>query len=585
MAIRFSVRDFAEGLTSAATGMIAGEIQGQEIARQRQVEEFGRIMAADQARQQQEHAARTQALGLLDKVDPASQGALLQYGMGQPQNPFAATLNTPYAQRTPGIREALARPVAPAPSVKPKGISKEAVAARVKERDRVLQLLRDQTGATDDPRVLGDVQGLIEGLSTLDLTSKEGFDASGSLLSRAAAYGPGGSLGAQRLRAGQRDDQVTAYKGALDNLQKAPSGRGAIGYLRQMRGLEAAGAKMGDLNVIPQTLAAFTEDMEEMERLSKANDEDGAARIAARVKEQIRSGVDPRQEGQRLTQLIQFSKALPAKQASDPAFMRGVYERFGLGHLLPEDPKAAPYLGGARAEERLHQLIQKMSTPQFALLDWPSQRPLLDELTGLSKLLGKPLQIPAKVVANLTPYQIQRLRLDQAKFTYTKTRNAQKDKEDQEALGKLSGGEREALRLADGEVRRRQANLNAYMRENDIVPSEVDETTPKDDYESEYLHLRNLLDQAEGERDRIYRGHGIATPEIDQSDRPGPMPRPPKVEPPPKKTPLQQAGEAIGGAYRAVTGQPAKPAPKKAPRQMTDEELRRAYEAAKARKR
>lgn len=543
---RIDLEQLFSGATQALTGAMAGQMAGEQIRRQREMEQLTQMMQAEQSRLQREDALRQRTLGVVDKLAPESQEPALAYALGQ--SAFSPTVIQAAQRVNPAMARTLGQPVTAPPAVQPLGFDRKAAERTLAGIAESVKAFRE---ANLTPEERTQIEGLIGRVPGQIRTAEELRAAEqirNQLQQRQLEMGP-------RLRTAR----VSAYEGARKGLQTA-SPATAHALLKQMVALEAEGAREGTQNLITPTLAGFEEEIAEMSRRESAGDVAGARRKAAEIQEQLRSSVDPKQEGQRLTQLISYVAKLPAHQANDPKFMRQLYQNFGLGHMLEGMPEnQVPYLGGARSEERLHQLIQKMSTPQFALLDWPSQRPLLEELAGLSKLLGKAITIPQKVVANLTPYQRAWLRRWDAKFRYTQAQDEKKDREEAEkAIGKLTDIQREALRKVDAELKAALKKQDDWVKTHDLFPGEIDLNGPQNTEEQKYVEILNEVTRLEAQRENQYRAVGIQTPVLEQEQTPEIKKPAPKVEPPPKKGLLQRAAEVVTGAGKQAPKAAAK---------------------------
>ena len=369
------------------------------------------------------------------------------------------------------------------------------------------------------------------------------------------------------LRQRRRERAATVYESKLKNLETA-SPAGALGLLKQMEALEAEGATDKEYNLIPPTLAGFSEEMAELRRREEAKDRPGALRQAVIIQDQLKRRVEPARESQAINSLVGYLSKLPTSQARDPKFVREQYIRRGLGYLiegLPDDQM--PFIGGARADERLHQVLLKISSPQFAVLDGPSQRAILDEAAGLARATGQKISIPEKVIADMTPYQRAllgqrkqefglRFGLDQRRVQVMEARDKRDAAEARSAIAKLSDVQKKELSAMDGGVKRGYDSLQTYMQTYKLNPSQIDAENPRNDWEAEYVRqrdaLRNLLDQ----RDEAYRRYGIRTPVEDVFERPAPV-REEAPPPPVRKTLIQKAADLAYGLAGRGTAAPA----------------------------
>ena len=370
------------------------------------------------------------------------------------------------------------------------------------------------------------------------------------------------------LRQRRRERAATVYGNTLKSLETA-SPAGAVGLLTQMEALEAEGATDKEYNLIPPTLAGFQEEMAELHRREEAKDRPGMLRQAAIIQDQLKRRVEPARESQAITSLVGYLSKLPVNQARDPKFVRDQYIRRGLGYLiegLPDDQM--PFIGGARAEERLHQVLLKISTPQFAALDGPSQRAILDEATGLARATGQKISLPEKVIADMTPYQraiLQqrksefglRFGLDQRRVRVLEAKDKRDAAEARTAVAKLSDVQRKELSGMDAAVKRGYDSLQTYMQTYKLNPSQIDAENPRNEWEGEYVKQRDALRDLLEQRDESYRRYGIRTPVEDVFERPAPI-REEAPTPPVRKGPIQKAMDLVYGlAGRGTAAQAA----------------------------
>lgn len=263
MGIRFNLTDFTEGLTQAATGLIAGEMQAQEINRQRQAEQYSQLLQAVNANRQADEAYRSRVLGQIPNLDPGSQQAALDIGLQRPD--YNAPLRqSPYVQQRPELRQIYDQPQQPAaPTLKPRGISKEAVGARQREMARLGKALADRMPHITDPKELGEAQGVAATLATLDVTTPEGFREAVSWMQRASALEKLGGIAEQKRKDTEaerkRDEEaavgkeIRAYLAEQNPLSITPAGVKALyanwkgkDYSYLLQGVPESQLQLGD---------------------------------------------------------------------------------------------------------------------------------------------------------------------------------------------------------------------------------------------------------------------------------------------------------------------------------------------------
>jgi len=467
--IHISARDFMNGLAQAYAGQIAGTIAGEQQRQDQDRQRYADFANALQLHQQSRSEQNRALLSNLDKLDPDSQAAALGYTTNQPDlygplaqtpygkrlglaqpapaspplpgyvNPaFAGLRGTPQPPAPDILRpggaqlQGLSVPTAPVqpfrtpPAVTPaaapgrsftvpggptltvKGVTKEQIAQRKAEIDATRRNLQNFIGATTDPVASSQAQLLLQGLTRADITTPEGYQEATSYLERATPFG---TLGGQSLRDAETRQQVQVHDARIKSLQdRLTSPVSAMGDIDQAFDLEQEGAKAGKLNLIGRQLAPFAADVAEMRRLRDVEKNPQAAQqIAAKIQEQLKRGADPREEGASINKLGTLMKSLSYEQLSNPAILRKLYTDSGLGRYVtdaegkPVPDDQVPMIGGAAIELELQKNLRML--PRFGTIAKEAQTPFLQATLGLAKALGRKIDLPAEVVAQMTEYQ------------------------------------------------------------------------------------------------------------------------------------------------------------------------------------
>jgi len=249
---------------------------------------------------------------------------------------------------------------------------------------------------------------MLASLATRRAGGQEDDAARKQLLDDFNAIAPGGTSGSAPLTdeaaapllvdaLSREEAQRARTKGGRGTVQPVFSGfKGEIGEIQKLLDQAAADESKGDLEA------------------AQAGREE-AAGLARAVRSRVWRGMGRAQEAEAFKRAYQIINGMSAEEANDPEQVAKVFSAVGLDYL---PGLGTLKLGGKRLEQRYDTLLKGL--PGLGKLDPKSQAPHIEELTALSRALGKQITIPAEVVLQLSPEAKQRLALAQSKFNWEK---------------------------------------------------------------------------------------------------------------------------------------------------------------------
>jgi hypothetical protein len=448
--LKVDLQAFVEGAGHALNGMMMGQMAGQEQARQQQQQEFNQQLNLAQLGANQQQQQNQLLLSQLPRMTDASAAAAVTNVAAQP-SPYAGMLNTRYAQQHPEVGQILGGTIAPpAPQGAPGGWMGAAAGQRIPPpvvgaaapggAGQPVMTVNGQQYALKgvDPKAvahvttgmdqaLGDMRKVIltdprqiaardeyfrarAALGTIDTPEK--LQAANQLYQGVLSFQS--SVGGPQARAFEegklRSDQgyhKQQVKDAVENLDDAALAGALPDLLKQEKSLDTrregrGGAATG--------IGSSEKDINEIEQMIAAGDQEGAARLASEVRRRWKSKLTPQQSLSAQKSAMQFLGQFNPRQITPDLVRQAFKDAPGLIEGM-SDEQLKGY-GSKGLETEWEKDFAILSNPKrWAGMPKEARQSLLREISGTAALTGRKLDIPADVVLDMTPQERESLRL------------------------------------------------------------------------------------------------------------------------------------------------------------------------------